>query len=302
MSLLASLIIPTCNRPDDLRRCLGALVPQIPKDGTVDIHIGDDSVSDVTRKLVEKEFPQAKVHSGPRQGPGANRNRAASLASGDWLIFLDDDTIPRPDFLATYLTAIKSLATENVVLAGPTLRIGDHENSMLWEAPRSADAHTLPPSCNFAMSRRVYLAFDGFDERFAVSFEDMEFFARLLHSDVPTQFVPGATVDHPVRPLPPPAKLADRWEARVITCFDYGASSFATLWRLPRHIVMVILSRFRGKKPSVDTCKAALIFVGEFCSFLTKFPGWLKKYGRAPRSPFWIRQVELGKTPPRYGL
>lgn len=293
-----SLIIPTCNRPEDLRRCLGLLEPQMENDASVELIVCDDGSA--RPHPLEKEFPAVRWLTGPQIGPGANRNVGAQDARGEWLIFLDDDCLPEPGLLAAYRSAMGPSAS--VALAGPILRSDAQKDSLLWEAPHNPSAHDLPPSCNFAIPREIFLRSGGFDERFRISFEDMEFFARLALQGVPVHFVPEAIVQHPSRPLPSPEKLARRWESRVISCFDLGASSLQILWRLPKHIALVILSRFRGRSITGENLRAAVRFLGEFGLAMIHLPAWLGKYRSAPRSAFWIKQVAEGKAPPRFGL
>jgi GT2 family glycosyltransferase len=294
----ATILIPTRNRPDDLRKCLRLLFDQLP-DG-FEILICDDSSNDLTKKLVETEFPSVTRAEGPRIGPGANRNTGAKKARGKWIVFLDDDCLPQPGLLSAYVAA---MAHGDEVLAGPALRSDSMKDSLLWEAPRSAsETELLPPSCNFAIPRKMFLESGGFDERYRVSFEDMEFFARLRHSGINIRYVPGAAVEHPSRPLPGPSSLANRWEARVISSLDFGAPPAHVLLRLPKHILWVILSRYRGRSLNADTLKATAVYIGEYFFSLIRLPFWLKKYQAAPRSAFWKAQAEAGKAPPKFGL
>ncbi len=298
MSDLATILVPTRNRPTDLQRCLGLLLAQMPDDFR--ILVCDDSDGPDTKHLLEKQFPGICRLEGPRLGPGANRNAGARAAAGHWLIFLDDDCLPQPGLLGAYRAAMR---VEDEILAGPTLRSDAKKDSLLWEAPRSAsEKELLPPSCNFAIPRDLYLTSGGFDERYRVSFEDMEFFARLRLMGVPIRFVPAAAVEHPSRPLPKATTLANRWEARVISSLDFGAPARQILFRLPRHVLLVIFSRFRGHRPEADSLRAAMVYAAEYFLTLAQLPGWLRKYRSAPRSPFWTARAAEGKAPPRFGL
>lgn len=300
-----SIIIPTCNRVKELAIGLRLLLPQIPSDGTVELLVCDDGGDEQTKRMLERDFSFATFviwQQGPRRGPAANRNAGARAAQGEWLIFLDDDCEPRSDFLAAYLSQIKACTSkERIALEGATYRMEDSP-SLLWEAPHNPEGGALI-SCNFAIPRRLYLEMGGFDERYPMaSFEDTEFAARLQREGVGIVFVKGAAVDHPLRPLPPVLKLARRWEARAISTYDFGASTWQVFWKLPRHIALVILSRFREREFTRDNAKAALFFLGEFLLSVWYLPGWLRKYHSAPRSPFWSEQVAAGKAPPRFGL
>ncbi len=298
----ASVIIPTCNRTSELRDCLSLLLPQLPSDGTVTVFVCDDGTDGKTRVMVNEEFPALRWNEGPRRGPAANRNLGARLADGEWLIYLDDDCNPRPGFVAAYLREIKALGSEaRVALEGATYRTVANP-SLAWEAPDNRKGGALI-SCNFAIPRRLFLECGGFDERYPTAFfEDTEFAVRLQIKGVKVAFVGDAIVDHPLRPLPEAVKLARRWESRVVSTYDFGASTRQVIWYLPRHIALVILSRFRHRKLDRDNLRAAFVFIKEFLLTVWYLPGWLRKYRNAPRSPFWADQIRLGNAPPRFGL
>lgn len=298
-----SLIIPTRNRPRELRACLDRLMPQLPSDGSVGVMVCDDSDGGATAEMLRRDYPQISRILGPRIGPGANRNAGAAVATAPWLIFLDDDCLPAAALLESYLEAMRRVGDRReVVLAGATFRIGPHEDSILWEAPHSPTGTGATPSCNFAIRREFFLEVGGFDERFRIAFEDMEFFSRVRLMGAEVEFVGAAAIDHPSRRVPPPATLARRWEARVVSSYDFGATTAQIAWRLPRHILLVILSRFRGRRLSTETLAAGAIFLGEFVATLYFLPGWIWHYRLQPRSVFWVEQVRMGMGPPRFGL
>ncbi|SRR5258705_6787295 len=297
-----SIIIPTCNRTTELRDCLSSLLPQVPSDGSTTVLVCDDGKDGKTKAMMNQEFPMVQWNEGPRRGPAANRNFGARQADGDWLIFLDDDCNPRPGFLAAYFKQMELLGNDaRVALEGATFRTVANP-SLLWEAPHNPDGGVLI-SCNFAMPRRLFIECGTFDERYpAANFEDTEFDIRVRIKGVKVIFVRDAAVDHPLRPLPEAAKLARRWESRVVSTYEFGASTAQVIWHLPRHIALVILSRFRGRKLDRDNLKAAWVMFKEFLLTLWYLPGWLRKHQGVPRSPFWTEQIRLGNAPYRFGL
>ena len=294
-----SIAIPTCNRPQALSVFLELLQPQLTTD--CEVIVCDDSGNTETREMITARFPQVVYRQGPRNGPGPNRNACAAAATGEWLVFADDDCLPRATFLPAYLKAIAGKGNAGPVLEGTTYRQDDGRTSLLWESPHYTGG-SLPPSCNFAIPRELFLKAGGFDARYVVSFEDMEFFARLKAMGVSIEYVPDAILDHPVRMLPSPSRLARRWEARVVSSLDFGAPTLEILVRLPKHVLMVILSRFRGRKLEGENLRAALKFCGEFFLMLWYLPGWARKHHHDARSAFWTKEVSAGKAPPRYGL
>ncbi len=294
----ASVIIPTCDRPEDLRACLELLVPQLPPDGSVEILVCDDGRQPGTRSLLAKKFPSVRWLAGPRRGPAANRNLGAAEARAPWLVFLDDDCLPRPGFLGAHLSVAGSPRSAFV---GPTCLLAPRP-SLLWEGPHNPAGRNFI-SCNFSISRSLFAEVGRFDERFPMAlFEDTELAARMERLGVVIQSLPDAVVDHPLRPVPPPGKLARRWEARVISTYDFGASTTLLAFALPRHVALVILSRFRGMPWSAGNIRAAFRFAAEFFLVLFFLPGWIARYHSAPRSAFWREQVLRHSAPPRFGL
>ncbi|MBE2286299.1 MAG: glycosyltransferase [Prosthecobacter sp.] len=287
--IFASIIIPTCNRTHDLRLCVEKLVTQLPADGSVELIVTDDGATAASRDMLAAEFPAVRWVQGPRLGPAANRNRGAVVARGEWLIFLDDDLLPEPGLVPAYLAAMRPASASLCVLEGATRR-DPQPPSLLWEAPQKLRALTyLSCSCNFAIRSATYRLMEGFDERYrgGVYAEDTDLSARLTRAGYEVQFVPDAKAVHPLRPVPDVAKLARRWEGKVIFAFDQGASGLTVAWRLPWHALRVIQSRFRGQHWSSENRRALMLFLGEWFLVLCQTPGWVWKWMSAPRSRFW---------------
>lgn len=297
----ASIIIPTCNRTQDLELCIEKLVPQLPEDGSVEIIVTDDGSSQSSHDMVLSRFPMVKWTQGPRIGPAANRNSAASTACGEWLIFLDDDLLPGATFVAAYQQAMRAAPKRLCVFEGATRR-SPSPPSLLWEAPQNIRAHGhLSCSCNFAIRAETYRLMDGFDERYrgGVYAEDTDLSARLMRAGYEVQFVEDAAAIHPIRHVPDAEKLAKRWEGKVIFAFDQGASPFTVAWRLPWHALRVIQARFRRQPWTQDNRRAARLFFREWFLVLISTPAWVRKWSEAPRSPFWSA---CGGRVPKFGF
>jgi glycosyltransferase involved in cell wall biosynthesis len=301
--ILMSIIVPTCGRPDDLRRCLRALVDQMPADGSCDLHVCDDSPDSRTRDMVAREFPVLRWHEGPRRGPAANRNLGVAASRGEWVLFIDDDCLPHSVLLASYRGAIDERRPAGTkIFYGPTFRAGPARWNFRWEAPHNPTGEQLI-SCNLCVERALFLSVSGFDERFpSAAFEDTEFEARVTLLGVERFFVADAAVDHPLRPLPAARKLAGRWEPRVINAHDLGATPRQIFWGLSVHVAKAIVSRFRGRTLTVDDLRVMPAFAGEFFFVLAGLPGWIGKHCARPRKPFWIEQANLGRTARNFGF
>lgn len=197
-----SVIIPTCDRNDSLTKCLQALQEATSALFSAQPHvkceviITDDNLHSTAESLIAARFPWAKWLAGPRRGPATNRNNGAGKASGEWLVFVDDDCIPLSNWLVAFADATQS--GDHRVLEGKTVPQGRQER---------AD-HICPSnlrggflwSCNFAIQRELFLELDGFDENYPFpSMEDVDLHFRIRKNGLVPKFVPDAVVEHPWR-------------------------------------------------------------------------------------------------------
>lgn len=208
-----SVVVPTRDRNALLAQCLEQLAPGVQSTAIAyEVIVTDDSAVYSAEPFVRQQFPWVRVVQGPRRGPAANRNAGARVASGDLLVFLDDDCIPETTLLAGYASALR------LGVSAYEGRITCHQGiaSPLTTAPVNLTGGTLW-SCNFAIRRDAFDAVGGFDERFPTAhMEDADLRDRLLHAGHTIEFVPGASVDHPPRQLAWGAKLAAMHRATVL--------------------------------------------------------------------------------------
>ena len=90
-----SIVLPTCNRPDDLRRCLTALRAQ-KTDRRMEIVVIDNRPGPASpTPAVVHEFDGVCLIEEPRPGLSYARNAGFAAATGDILVAIDDDvTVP----------------------------------------------------------------------------------------------------------------------------------------------------------------------------------------------------------------
>jgi glycosyltransferase involved in cell wall biosynthesis len=104
-----SIIIPTHNRPDHLRRALDALARQTYPRDWFEVIVAPDGRDNALEALSAAPWPFA-LRIAPQPGPiatgaGAARNRGAALARGTLLIFLDDDIEADPGLVRAHVSA-----------------------------------------------------------------------------------------------------------------------------------------------------------------------------------------------------
>lgn len=93
-----SIIIGTCDRPDDLRKCLLCLVQQDSR-RPIDIVVVDNRPASGLTPPVVAEFPHVLLINEPRQGVAYARNAGITASKGEIIVTTDDDTTMPPDWL-----------------------------------------------------------------------------------------------------------------------------------------------------------------------------------------------------------
>ena len=176
-----SVVVPTRDRPEALRRCLAALEQQ-----TVPVEI-------------------AVVEDAEGRGPAWARNEGARRAQGEVICFTDDDCAPFPNWAKALAAPI--LAGEAEATAGPTV-VGEGATAAdrAWEAivgylrQQAAAPGTSSPgfaaTANLACSRAL-LECLPFDESFpAAAGEDRDWAERAARAGAPPRFIADALVVH----------------------------------------------------------------------------------------------------------
>jgi glycosyltransferase involved in cell wall biosynthesis len=194
-----SVVIPTCNRPDLLKKCLDSLHPSVQKvQVDYEIIVSDDSHDDKTKLLIEKEYDWVKWVNGPRKGPAANRNNGSEYSKYDWLIFIDDDVMALPNLLEYYYHAI----IENIeFLAFEGAIEPDNWNLLkkeLTECPVNIHGGCFW-TANVCIQKNLFNKIGRFDENYKIAAqEDQDIFIR-IKTETTVCFIKHATVVHPVR-------------------------------------------------------------------------------------------------------
>lgn len=105
MKVFFSVIIPTFNRAEKLRRALESLAAQTFTD--FEVIVCDDGSFDHTPEVVDTykgRFTLKYMWDETWGGPARPRNRGLGVARGDWICFLDSDDWWYPNKLATVFT------------------------------------------------------------------------------------------------------------------------------------------------------------------------------------------------------
>jgi len=203
-----SVVVPTHNRRAAVTRLLVALREQDLVPGGFEAIVVADGCADGTAEALrafDTGFPCVVLEQ-PASGPAAARNRGAAHATGDILLFLDDDVEPLPGVLCAH-AAFHAAVTNGVGIGylqpavaasgyfGVVLR-GWWE-SMFEEARRPGHRYlysdVLTGHCS--LERRAFERLGGFDATLR-SHEDYELGYRAIAAGMNLRFVPDATAVH----------------------------------------------------------------------------------------------------------
>ena len=222
-----SVVLPTFDRLPRLRLVLEGLARQSVDPADLEVVVVSDGSTDGTDAwLASGRTPLPVVAAfQPTQGPAAARNRGVELATGDLVLFLDDDVVPLPGLVRAHLDA-HARAGADVVVLGPMLDPPGvalapwvrYEQAMLAKQYAAMAAGQWEPTArqfytgNASLRRTHVLDAGGFDPAFTRA-EDVELAYRLAARGLRFLFVPDAAGHH----------HADRrftsWRA---TAYQYG--------------------------------------------------------------------------------
>jgi glycosyltransferase involved in cell wall biosynthesis len=185
-----SVLICTHRRPGGLHRLLTALVPQAKAKPLREIIVVNDGTHDDHYAKVIASFAEAiRYHALEASvGIAQARNAAAKLATGDYLVFTDDDC-ESPAFWLDWLAARLTEQPELDVLAGTTRPLWPARPTFfarvravhnLIPQPMRAFGSILFPTANVAIRRSLFESLGGFGfPDFAGAGEDTELATRL---------------------------------------------------------------------------------------------------------------------------
>lgn len=205
-----SVILPTYNRLNRLRQVLTALENQTYPLEDVEVIVVADGCRDGTVEYLHtlKTPLRLRVDASVNQGVAAARNRGIHQATGELVVFIDDDVLPTPALLAEHQRVHADSSAELVVL-GPMLNPPDFklsswvawEQAMLMKQYTDMQAGHWQPTPrqfytgNASLARRHLLAVGGFDETFRRA-EDVELAYRLEQQGLRFVFHPEAIGYH----------------------------------------------------------------------------------------------------------
>lgn len=198
-SLSVSVVIPTYNGAKTILGCLGSLRYQTFKDFEV-VVVVDGSTDDTAARIKEATtwFDHLNIIERTNGGRATARNTGAQAASGDLLVFLDDDMKIEKDVIEAHCQHAANYP-DSILVGGTKEEIQPDGNDMhefkvykskIWESvipdyPQPlAEEQVFLTAAHCSMSRTLFHQIGMFNNTLNDA-EDLEFAIRSMQKGVP---------------------------------------------------------------------------------------------------------------------
>jgi GT2 family glycosyltransferase len=207
--------MPVHNHAALTEQCLAALATSPVEGAELEIVVVDDGSTDSTRDVLAGYGDRVRVVGHERNlGFACACNDGAAAASGEWLVFLNNDTIPQPgwlDALLGYAAAHPRAGLVGAKLLFPNGSVqhagvvfardlsphhlyvgfpGDHP-----AVNKSREFQVVTSACAL-IRREVFSGAGAFDTAFLNAYEDVDFCLRLRHLGYEIHYCHECVVSH----------------------------------------------------------------------------------------------------------
>lgn len=193
-----SAVVVHHNDTEHLLACVQAL----QRDGRIDEIVVVDNASDPDATAAVANCQGVQVVLSPvNLGFGGGANLGVAHTTGDFIVFLNPDTVPDPGCMA----ALAEHLTKHGGVVGPLVRTGPDgspeygytiDRMLLPRALDHAGGPLYVSGCCLATTRCCFDTVGGFDNRYFLFKEDTEFCWQALRRGFSVAVLPGAGLAH----------------------------------------------------------------------------------------------------------
>ena len=220
-----TVIVPVRNRPSEISACLNSLARLNYPPDKLETIVVDDASEDTTPDVVKRFAGVRLLRMEQHRQASYCRNRAAEIARGDVLAFIDSDCLADPEWLKELVPAFRD---PSLGALGGWVDAALEDNGIdRYEKVKSAlkmgswfkrseqtERFFYVPACNFLVRSDAFACLGGFRESMHVG-EDVDLCWRLQDAGYALEYRPMGRVSH---------KHRNRIGAFCARRFDYGTS------------------------------------------------------------------------------
>ena len=190
-----SVVIATRDRAALLEGALRSLAAQVGAPA-IEAIVVDNGSTDATRSVAEAHGADYVYAAQPNRALA--RNAGVARASGEIVLFIDDDVVLPPFFVAAH-ARVHDANTFPHVVTGPIINVPSVDERPVPTFINASNAFFC--TCNASLPRNTFQSVGGFDESFdEYGWEDTELGARLRAFDVRRTFAWDAYLWH-IKPV-----------------------------------------------------------------------------------------------------
>lgn len=189
-----SIIIPTLNRREILKKCLGYLFNQTYIKDKYEIIVVDDGSTDGTQGMVQSLTPPCRLkylkQDPSKKGPAAANNLGIKAAQGKYILFVNNDIMAPPNLTQEHMRFHEN--SENIIVQGPAINTTNFENPFQTTKEYTGYSNIQMGyfiTWNVSINRELLIKAGLFDEDFRKpSWEDIELGFRLRKLGIKQKF------------------------------------------------------------------------------------------------------------------
>lgn len=210
----ASIIIVSYNNQADLRDCLDSVLHACSDPTRYEVIVVDNGSQDASRMVVQQHYPMVQLLENTNTGYAGGNNAGAALARGDYLIFLNPDTVVMPGAIDALLSPFRTDSTiglttaclvhhdhpEQINACGNQMHYtglaycrGANQPRTTYQTSMYVDA-VSGAAC--AIRRSLFATLGGFDQQFFMYVEDSDLSLRVRLHGLQCFYVADAVIHH----------------------------------------------------------------------------------------------------------